>query len=95
MERVTLPGALGEFTVLRRHAPIISALVKGEVKYLLKDGKEEKVAIASGFAEVKKTKCRSASKASDDRKRKHGEASGFLKRLEKWKTGNANLKGIT
>ena len=42
VERVTLPGALGEFTVLRRHAPIISALVKGEVKYLLKDGKEEK-----------------------------------------------------
>ena len=35
VERVTLPGALGEFTVLRRHAPIISALVKGEVKYLL------------------------------------------------------------
>ena len=56
VERETLPGALGEFTVLRRHAPIISALVKGEVKYLLKDGKEEKVAIASGFAEVKKDK---------------------------------------
>ena len=33
-ERVTLPGASGEFTVLRNHAPIISALVRGNVKYV-------------------------------------------------------------
>ena len=40
-ERVTLPGASGEFTVLRNHAPIISALVRGNVKYVEKVAREE------------------------------------------------------
>lgn len=41
-ERVTLPGASGEFTVLRNHAPIISALVRGNVKYVEKGGEENR-----------------------------------------------------
>jgi len=49
---VTLPGAAGSFTVLKDHAPIVTALVKGNVRYLA-EGKEELVPIKEGFAEVK------------------------------------------
>ena len=51
-DKVTLPGAEGKFMVLPRHAPIISALVEGEVVYSA-EGVEESVAIAGGFADVK------------------------------------------
>ena len=44
VESVTLPGTLGEFTVLRHHAPLISSLTAGEVRFRQK----------GGFVEVKK-----------------------------------------
>lgn len=48
---VTLPGELGEFQILVNHAPIISSLVAGKVKY--KEGKDESVLeIKGGFADV-------------------------------------------
>lgn len=49
---VTLPGAAGSFTVLKDHAPIVTALVKGNVRYV-SEGKEELVPIKEGFAEVR------------------------------------------
>ena len=52
VERVTLPGTLGSFTVLNRHAPIISSLEKGSIVYIDANGQVD-VAIRSGFAEVK------------------------------------------
>ena len=52
VERVTLPGTLGSFTVLNRHAPIISSLEKGSIVYIDANGQAD-VAIRSGFAEVK------------------------------------------
>ncbi len=55
-ERVTLPGASGEFTVLRNHAPIISALVRGNVKYVEKGGEEKSLSVEGGFVEVKKNR---------------------------------------
>ena len=52
VESVTLPGTKGSFTVLDRHAPIISSLEKGKIVY--KDAnKQGEVAVMSGFAEVK------------------------------------------
>lgn len=33
VEIVTLPGELGSFSVLYDHAPLISSLIKGEIKY--------------------------------------------------------------
>ena len=33
-DSVVLPGELGEFQVLVNHAPIISSLVAGEVRYV-------------------------------------------------------------
>lgn len=51
-ELVTLPGSAGPFTVLKDHAPIVTALDKGNVRYV-SAGKEQFVAIKEGFAEVK------------------------------------------
>ena len=38
-DAVTLPGAMGSFTVLPRHAALISTLVKGDIVY--RTGEEE------------------------------------------------------
>ena len=52
VESVTLPGTVGSFTVLDRHAPIISSLENGKIAYKDVSGITE-LAIRSGFAEVK------------------------------------------
>lgn len=51
-ESVTLPGALGSFTVLKNHAPIISVLNAGNVVYHTPDGAEKSVAIKGGLVDV-------------------------------------------
>lgn len=52
---VTLPGVDGSFQLLNRHAPLISALTKGVIKY--KTGNETKtLEISGGFAECLKNK---------------------------------------
>ncbi|MGN1375713.1 MAG: ATP synthase F1 subunit epsilon [Prevotella sp.] len=53
VESVTVPGTLGEFQVLVNHAPLISSLERGVVKYSDTDGKHELV-ISGGFIEVQK-----------------------------------------
>lgn len=52
VEIVTLPGGLGSFSVLHDHAPLISSLVKGEIKYRA-DGLEKSIGISGGFVEVR------------------------------------------
>ena len=52
VEKVTLPGTLGPFQVLKNHGAIISSLEKGEIVYV-SEGKEFRLPIASGFAEVR------------------------------------------
>lgn len=52
-DSVTLPGAVGLFTILNHHAPIISVLKKGALTYKIGDN-EKTMEINSGFAEVKK-----------------------------------------
>ena len=49
---VTLPGELGSFSVLYDHAPLISSLIKGEIKYT-EDELEKSIGISSGFVEVR------------------------------------------
>lgn len=49
---VTLPGELGSFTVLKDHAPLISVLVKGKLKYTDASGLSEELDIAGGLADV-------------------------------------------
>ncbi|MDR0231849.1 MAG: F0F1 ATP synthase subunit epsilon [Dysgonamonadaceae bacterium] len=51
---VTLPGAMGSFTILKDHAPIISSLQKGIITYCCdEDGSEMELEIEGGFVEGK------------------------------------------
>lgn len=47
-----LPGAMGAFTVLSHHAPIVSTLNKGAIVYTLLDGSEHRVETEGGFIEM-------------------------------------------
>lgn len=48
---VVLPGSLGEMGVLPNHAPIVTALLPGELRYT-KDNVVTELAIGEGFVEV-------------------------------------------
>lgn len=49
---VFLPGTLGEFEVLPDHAPIISSLERGDIRWR-EDGQEKGTSINSGFVTVR------------------------------------------
>lgn len=53
---VTLPGAMGRFTVLRNHASLISTLVPGSIVYRTADGTPEgtdhQFQVRGGIADV-------------------------------------------
>ena len=49
---VQLPGIDGLFEVLNKHAPLVSALGKGNLKILKDKSSTEHFAIQSGFVEV-------------------------------------------
>lgn len=52
VSKISLPGTRSAFMVLRNHAPLISSLESGYVKYM--SGSEEGcIEIKSGFVEVK------------------------------------------
>lgn len=56
VSKVKLPGKKGAFEVLKNHASLISALDAGDVEYLTSDNEEKKLAIKSGFVEIKDNK---------------------------------------
>ena len=50
---VRLPGAEGQFTVLRNHASLVSVLVPGEITYEKSDGEEgEPIGVNGGIVDV-------------------------------------------
>ena len=49
---ITLPGALGEMTILPGHARMVSVLDTGVVKFKTEAGKVESAAISNGFVDV-------------------------------------------
>ena len=53
VERVLVPGTMGQFEILTDHAPIISTLQKGTVEYISQQGKSS-LDIMGGFVEVQK-----------------------------------------
>ena len=55
VERILVPGTMGQFEILNDHAPIISTLQKGTVEYVNKEGKTS-LEIQGGFVEVQKNK---------------------------------------
>lgn len=51
VSQVTLPGQVGEFQILKNHAPLISTLAAGKLTYTL--GTEtQSLNISGGFVEV-------------------------------------------
>ena len=52
VDAVTLPGSEGELGVLPHHAPLVSTLGVGELRFR-KDGAEESFAIVGGFLQVR------------------------------------------
>lgn len=53
---MTMPGVLGSFTVLKNHAPLISVLAPGTVKYTTPDGSDHEKEISGGLADVNDNK---------------------------------------
>lgn len=49
---VTMPGAMGEFTVLRNHASLLASLTAGTVRYTEENGAQGTAAITGGIADV-------------------------------------------
>jgi len=52
VEQVTVPGTEGEFTVLARHAPLLSTVRPGVLAVVQDGGSEERIFVRGGFAEV-------------------------------------------
>ncbi len=52
VEVVTLPGEAGSFSVLKNHAPLVSILARGEIRYRT-EREEHTLPIAGGFVEIK------------------------------------------
>lgn len=51
-DMVTLPGAMGSFTVLKNHASLISLLNAGNIVYRQGEGEAQSLAIKGGIADV-------------------------------------------
>ncbi len=52
VEIVTLPGEAGSFSVLKNHAPLVSVLTRGDIRYRT-EGEEHTLSITGGFVEIK------------------------------------------
>lgn len=52
VRQVTLPGAMGSFTVLKNHASLVSTLTAGEIRFVDPDGNEETRKITGGLADI-------------------------------------------
>ena len=46
------PGVLGSFGILYNHAPFISQLAIGELRYRATDGRSRRIAVSGGFLQV-------------------------------------------
>jgi F-type H+-transporting ATPase subunit epsilon len=53
---VQLPGIIGSFEILEKHAPLVSALSKGKIKVLKDKNNSIIYTIDGGFVEVLKNK---------------------------------------
>ncbi|WP_026950534.1 ATP synthase F1 subunit epsilon [Algoriphagus mannitolivorans] len=50
----SFPGASGAFQVLNNHAPIVSALAKGNISFTTKEGGKVTMLVEGGVVEVNK-----------------------------------------
>ncbi len=52
VESFTVPGTVGAFQVLHNHAPLLSSITVGEVRFIDQAGDESVYATSGGFVEV-------------------------------------------
>ena len=52
VQSVTLPGSMGEFTVLQNHASLLATLTAGKIKYTDKAGAQLDTDITGGIVDV-------------------------------------------
>lgn len=52
VESVTLPGSMGEFTVLRNHASLLATLSAGDIRYTDASGAQLSTAVTGGIVDV-------------------------------------------
>lgn len=52
VDKVTLPGAMGEFTVLKNHAALMTVLNSGTVRFATDQAEEQQRAIPGGIADI-------------------------------------------
>ena len=52
VELVELPGSQGRFEVLKDHAPLVTSLDKGVIRYVT-DGQSREIPCEPGFAQVR------------------------------------------
>lgn len=53
IQLVQVPGTKGSFEILNNHAPIISSLQAGRIRYITSNGQEKTVEINGGVIEAK------------------------------------------
>ena len=51
-ELIELPGEMGRFEVLKDHAPLISSLAAGKIRYV-KGGEQHEIETQPGFVDVR------------------------------------------
>jgi len=51
-ELIELPGEMGRFEILKNHAPLISSLASGKIRYV-QGGEEHEIETQPGFVEVR------------------------------------------
>jgi len=52
LEEITLPAFRGELNILPGHSPLVTTLEAGILRYRLKNGESQKVAIGWGYCQV-------------------------------------------
>ncbi|HHJ11357.1 MAG TPA: ATP synthase F1 subunit epsilon [Bacteroidetes bacterium] len=50
---IQVPGTKGSFEILHNHAPIISTLQEGTIRYITNEGQEKTVELNGGVIEAK------------------------------------------
>jgi F-type H+-transporting ATPase subunit epsilon len=105
-EFAVFPGIEGQLGILANHAPILSALLPGEIK-IIHNGKPAYFAVSGGFLEIKENKvtvaaetCEAASEIDKDRAQRAKQAALAdlqekkvnIEAMLKWKRAEARLK---
>lgn len=59
VDKASFPGVLGSFSVMHNHAPILSILRKGKIRYKVPGQTgEQEIAIENGVVEIKQNQIR-------------------------------------